>query len=230
MKRLVVLLFSRLFLFLFFQILIALFLNSWDSSAKYWILSATFTNVISIIIVYFCLRQENTTFFSIFKFQKTKWKIDFLWFLVFVIISVPVAIAPSLTISKLLWGNAEYYHQVLFQPLDRHLIYILLFVYPISTGLIELATYFGYIMPRLKSYIKSGGLIIAIPVIAFSLQHCTLPLVLESKFIFFRGVMYLIFSLVYGIALYKRPSLLPWLAILQTLIYILPVLMLMGIS
>jgi len=42
--------------------------------------------------------------------------------------------------------------------------------------------------------------------------------------------MYLIFSLVYGIAIYKRPSLLPWLAILQVLIYVLPMTMLLGAS
>jgi hypothetical protein len=230
MKKLTVLLFSRLFLFLFFQIFIALFLSSWGESVKYWTLSATLTNAISIILLYFLLRQENITFFSVFKFQKAQWKIDLIWFLMLLIVSIPLAIVPSFAISKMLWGNTQYYHQILFQPLNRQLIYFLLLTYPLSTGLAELTTYFGYIMPRLKAYIKLNWLIIALPVIAFSVQHCTLPLVFETKFIFFRGIMYLLFSLVYGIVLHKRTSLLPWLAILQVLISILPTLMLLSVS
>lgn len=120
MKRLLILLFSRLFLFLIFQIIIALIVTSREGSVKYQTLTATLTN-----------NQR---------------------------------------------GNTEYYHQVLFQPLKHQLVYFLLLEYPITTGLAELTLYFGYIMPRLKNYIKLSWLIIILPVIAFSFQqHCTLP-------------------------------------------------------
>lgn len=230
MKRLIILLFSRLFLFLIFQIIIALILTSWEGSVKYWTITATLTNIISIITLFFLLKQENISFFSIFRYRGTKWKTDLIWFLILFIISVPVAIAPSLALSKLLWGNTEYYHQVLFQPINHQLLFFLLFLYPITTGLAELTLYFGYIMPGLKNHIKLRWLVILLPVIAFSFQHCTLPLVFDAKFILFRGIMYLFFALIYGIALYKRPTLLPWLAILQMLIYILPMSMLFKIS
>ena len=230
MKKLFLLLFSRLFLFLLFQILIALFLNSWEGSVKYWALSALLTNIAGIILLAKLFNQEGISFFSVFSFPKANLKGDLTWSLILLLISVPVAIIPSLAISTLLWGNTEYYHQVLFQPLNRPLVYCLLFVYPITTGMVELATYFGYIMPRLRVYFKSKWIVVALPVFAFSLQHCTLPLVFETKFIFFRGVMYLLFAFIYGIALYKRPSLLPWLAIMQILIYILPMYTLLTIS
>ena len=230
MKKLLVLLFSRPFLFVFFQILIAVFFTSWEKSLKYWALTATLTNIVSIALLIALFRKENISYFSIFRFQKGKLKGDLLWFLILMFISVPIAIIPSLALSELLWGNTEYYHQVLFQPLNHQLVYILLFAYPVTTGLADLATYFGYIMPRLKMYMKSQFLVIALPVLAFSMQHCTLPLVLETKFIFFRGFMYLLFAVLYGITLYKRPSLFPWLAILHLLIYILPMLTLFTIS
>ncbi len=230
MRRLLILLFSRLFLFPVFQIIIALIVKSWEGSIKYWALTAALTNIIIIITLFLLLKRENISFFSMFRYKETKWKTDMIWFLILFIISVPMAIAPSLALSNLLWGNTEYYHQVLFQPMNHQLVYILLFVYPITTGLAELTLYFGYIMPRLKNYIKLRQFVIILPVIAFSFQHCTLPLVFETKFILFRGIMYLLFSLIYGIVLYKRPALLPWLAILQMLIYILPMLMLLTIS
>lgn len=230
MKRLLSVLSSRLVLFLLFQLIIAFFLGSWEGSVKYWPVAATLTNIISIIILYILLKEENTSFFSLLRFQKEKIKTDLFWVILLLIVSVPLAIAPSLALSNLLWGNTGYYHQVLFQPVNKILLYFLLITYPVSTGLAELTTYFGYVMPRLKNQLKSPSIIIALPVIAFSLQHCTLPLVFEAKFILFRGLMYLIFSLVYGIAIYKRPSLLPWLAILQVLIYILPMTMLLSLK
>jgi hypothetical protein len=229
MKKLSFLLFSRLFFFFFFQAFIAIFLTSWEGSVKYWVLSATLTNIVSIVLLIALFRQENLSYLSMFRFQKANLKVDLIWFIILLLISVPVAIIPSLALSTLLWGNTEYYHQVLFQPLKHQLVYFLLFAYPVTTGLAEIPTYFGYVIPRLKKHIKSQWLIIALPVLAFSIQHCTLPLVLETKFIFFRGFMYLLFALVYGIALYKRPSLLPWLVILQILIYILPMSMLLTI-
>ena len=230
MKRLSVVLSSRMIMFLSFQMIIASFLNSFGDSVKYWTLTATLTNILSIIILIILLKEEKTSFLSLFQFQKEKIKADLIWFLVILIISVPLAIAPSLALSNLLWGNTEYYHQVLFQPINKTLLYFLLFAYPISTGLAELTTYFGFVMPRLKDQMNSPWIVIALPVIAFSLQHCTLPLVFEGKFILFRGLMYLLFSLVYGVTIYKRPSLLPWLAILQILIYILPMTMLLSIK
>lgn len=230
MKRLSAVLASRLILFLLFQTIIASLVSSWGESVKYWTLAATLTNIVSIIILIILLKEENISFCSLFRFQKEKIKRDIIWFVFLLLISVPLAIAPSLALSNLLWGNTEYYHQVLFQPIYKTLLYLLLFAYPVSTGLAELTTYFGYVMPRLKDQVKSPWIVIALPVIAFSVQHCTLPLVFEAKFILFRGLMYLLFSLVYGIAIYKRPSLLPWLAILQVLIYILPMKMLLSVK
>jgi hypothetical protein len=210
--------------------IISFFLSSWKGSVKYWPISATMTNIISIIILNVLLKEEKTSFFSLLRFQKEKINTDLIWLILLLLVSVPLAIFPSLALSNLLWGNTEYYHQVLFQPINKILLYFLLFAYPISTGLAELTTYFGYVMPRLKNQLKSPWIIIALPVIAFSVQHCTLPLVFEAKFIFFRGLMYLLFSLVYGLAIYKRPSLLPWLAVLQVLIYILPMIMLLSVK
>jgi ABC-type multidrug transport system permease subunit len=39
---------GRLILFLFFQAIIALITRSWESSEKYWLLTATLTNLVSL--------------------------------------------------------------------------------------------------------------------------------------------------------------------------------------
>jgi hypothetical protein len=43
---------SRLGLFLIFQALIALLASSWETSEHYWLLTATLTNIVSIILLH----------------------------------------------------------------------------------------------------------------------------------------------------------------------------------
>jgi hypothetical protein len=227
LKGLFIVLFSRLILFAFFQVLIALLLFSWLESVKYWLLTATLTNTVSIILLKTLLKKERIKYFSLFGFTKNKWGIDFLITIILLLISVPLILVPSLSFSNALWGNTVYYHQVLFQPIPKYIIYFLLFAFPASMCFAELTTYFGYIMPRLKNNFKQNWIAFLLPVVFLSIQYCTLPLVFEAKFILFRSLMYLPYALMLGIALYKRPTLLPYLAILYGFIYTLPVITLL---
>ncbi len=226
-KNPVMMLFSRLVLFALFQALIALVLNSWRESEKYWLLTATLTNIISVVLLIALFRQEGTKYLSIFRFTK-EWKQDLKIFIGLALLSMPMVLVPSLVLSTWLWGNVTYYHQVLFQPIPVYLVYVLLVAFPVTIGFAELATYFGYIMPRLKRNVHPQWLAFVLPVFFLSIQHCTLPLLFETKFILFRGLMYLPFSLMLGIALYKRPSLLPFLAILHGLMDALAAMMLLS--
>ena len=49
---------SRLVLFLVFQAIIALIFRSWEDSQTYWLLSATFTNIVSIILLVVLFRAD----------------------------------------------------------------------------------------------------------------------------------------------------------------------------
>jgi len=60
---------SRLILFLLFQVIIALIASSWSVSEKYWLLSATLTNIVSIVLLLLIFRAEGRNYFSLFKFN-----------------------------------------------------------------------------------------------------------------------------------------------------------------
>lgn len=224
---LIALLFSRLFLFAFFQSVIALLFNSWIESEKYWLLTATLTNIVTIILLTILFKRDGIKYLSIFRFCKSERKKDILIFLGLALLSIPLALAPSFILSKLLWGNITYYHQVLFQPIPVYLIYLLLVAFPVTIGFAELATYFGYVLPRLKARMKSKWLALLLPVFFLSIQHCTLPLIFEVKFILFRGLMYLPFAVMLGIAINKRPTLLPYMAVLHGLLDAMTVMMML---
>lgn len=215
--KIYLLLVSRLLVFAFFQASIAVAFRSWTESEKYWMVTATLTNVVSIYLLITLLKNEEGNYLNIFRIDKGKWKKDVLIFIGLALLIIPLALVPGLILSNRLWGNTTYYHHILFQPISTYLVYFLLFAFPVSIGLAELPTYFGYIMPRLGARVKHKWLVLLLPVLFLSVQHGTLPLVFDIKFVSFRMLMYLPLSLILGIALYKRPSLLPYLAILHSM-------------
>ncbi len=91
-KSLLLLLFSRTFLFAFFQVIVALLLSSWSQSERYWMLTATLTNIVSIFFLYTLFRKEKADYLSIFRFRKDFWKKDLLLFSGLAILSVLVVL------------------------------------------------------------------------------------------------------------------------------------------
>ena len=93
--KLSLVLFSRLLLFAFFQALIAIILQSWSGSEKYWLLTATLTNLVSIFILKYLFQMEGIKYLSIFRVYAETWKKDLLLFLGLAIISIPIVLLPN---------------------------------------------------------------------------------------------------------------------------------------
>jgi len=209
---------GRLILFLVFQVLIALFARSWVISEKYWILTATLTNIVSIVFLYLLFKREAVNFFNIFRFKRSELKRDILVFAGLALISVPLVFFPGYFISVLIWGDPGVPDEMMFRPIENWLVYILLVAFPLTITFAELATYFGYIMPRLRKHLKAKWMAILLPVLFLSIQHCTLPFIPDLNFIIYRAVVFLPFALLIGVSIYYRPSLFPYFAVLHGLL------------
>ena len=208
---------SRLLLFLGFQALVALFLQSWEASQVYWLLTATLTNLVSLILLFYLFRREGLCFLRVFKFDKSRIKQDLTLFAGILILTAPVAMGPGFLLSRWLWIEPDTPTWLMFAPIQPGLLYPLLLAFPLTIAMAELATYFVYLMPRLKEKLKRPWLAILLPVLFLSLQHCTLPFIPDGTFILYRALVFLPFALMLGLALYYRPSLFPYLAILHGL-------------
>lgn len=215
MPQLMTLLVSRLFLFLLFQCLIALVLRSWPRSEGYWLLTATLTNLVSIALLFHLFSREGRSYLSLFRFDRLTFRKDIRVFILLALLAGPVAMGPNYLLSRWLWSDAAIPYEMLFRPVESWLAIILLFAFPVTISLAELATYFGYIMPRLMDGLRSKWLAVALPVLFLSLQHITLPFIPDLRFILYRGLVFLPFAALIGIALYKRPTLFPYFAILH---------------
>jgi hypothetical protein len=202
-------------LFLFFQSAIAMLLNSWESSQKYWLLAASLTNIVSIFLLISLFKREDTRFLYLFRFNRVSFRKDLLIFIGLTVILVPVAFLPNNFLSVWLWGNAEIPFKMMFQPIETWILYILLLAFPVTITLAELATYFGYLMPRLEKQLKIKWVSILLPMLFLSLQHCTLPFIPDVKFIIYRGLVFFPFALFLGVSIRYRPTLFPYFAILH---------------
>ena len=208
-------LWSRLILFLIFQALIALFLSSWEASQKHWLLTATLANLISIIILISLFKREDRKLISLFRFNHVSFRKDLLIFIGLSLLIGPIAFFPNNLISLWLWGKAEIPFNMMFQPIGKWLSYTLLLAFPITIAFAELATYFGYIMPRLEKQLYRKWISGLLPVFFLSIQHCTLPFIPDVKFVIYRGLVFLPLALLLGVSIRYRPTLFPYFAILH---------------
>lgn len=214
---------SRSVLFLLFQALIALIIyatgtaSAWDESARYWTFIVSFANFVSIYLLVRLYKAEGKRFFDIFKFSRTEWKKDLLWFVVFSIIAMPIVGAPREPLAAAIFGDAMVATNMLFRPIPTW-AFVLSFLFPLTIAFAELPTYFAYCMPRLEAQLKNGWLAWLIVSFFLAAQHMFLPTILDGGYFLWRFGMFLPFALFTGLVLKFRPSLLPYFVIMHALL------------
>jgi len=198
-----------------FQALIASLVNSWEASEKYWLLTATLTNIVSIVLLFILFKRDGNNYFKFFSFSRSSLKKDIFIFLGLAFVSVPIVFVPGYFLSIMIWGDPNIPTSMMFGPIEKWLIYILLIAFPVTIAFAELATYFVYIMPKLKEQLKVKWLAVLLPILFLSIQHCTLPFIPDINFILYRALAFLPFAILIGVSIYYRPSLFIYFAILH---------------
>jgi len=214
---------SRLGFFVIIQALFALGFwlagstTAWDNSANWWPIVVTFSNVLSIALMSRLLQGEGQRYRDLFRIHKGNTLRDSLTVLGLFLIGGPLSYFPNPLLSKALWGDAQAVLPMLVRPLPLWAAYTALILFPLTQGLAELASYFGYSMPRLKSQGVRPWLAVSLPALVLGLQHIAVPLLFDPRFILWRALMFLPFAFFVGIVLHWRPRLLPYMAIVHVL-------------
>jgi hypothetical protein len=123
----------------------------------------------------------------------------------------PAGYFPNPMLAKWLFGGSEPVLALLIRPLPVWA------VYAFTQGLVELALYFGFVMPRLSQHRFPNLLPVLLPALMLGLQHAALPFVFDARFIAWRGLMFIPFALTVGVLLHFRPRLLPYAAVIHIL-------------
>jgi membrane protease YdiL (CAAX protease family) len=109
---------------------------------------------------------------------------------------IPVSLALILggiyAVSWLVFGTVSQPYTFGPLPLPAALYGVL--VFPFIWGLTEQMTYNGYLLPRLQVLCRSTSLAIALVAVPWSVQHAFMPLTFDAKFMVFRGLSPIPFS------------------------------------
>ena len=213
---------SRSVLFIIFQVLIALILmmtgmqTPWYDSARWWVFIVILTNFVSIYLLVRVFNAEGKRYFDIFRFSRTTWKTDLLWFIGFCLFGLPIAAVVKDPLAIAIFGDAMTPTNMLFRPLPTW-AFVLGFLFPLTIAFSELPTYFGYCMPRIEAQLKNGWVAWLIASFFLAAQHMFLPLIFDWGFMLWRLGMFLPFALFTGLFLKLRPALLPYFVIVHAL-------------
>lgn len=216
-------LFSRLVLFFFFQVMISLILllmgkaNAWDESARWWLFTVIPTNLVSIYLLVRLFSIEGKRYIDLLRFSRATVRKDLIWLLASSVVGLPIMALPMTNLAVLIFGDSMTPINMMFRSLPLWAL-IIGFLFPLTIAFAELPTYFGYVMPRLAIQLKNGWVAWLISAFFLGFQHCFLPLILDGRFILWRLGMYLPFALFAGLLLKLRPSLLPYFAVIHALI------------
>jgi len=134
------------------------------------------------------------------------------------ILAGPIAFLPNMLAATWLFGEQQAALDLFMQPLPVWGFVLSLVLFPLTTALTELPTYFAYSMPRLETQTAKRWLAVLLPSLFLALQHCTLPLIFDGRFMAWRLLMYLPFAISVGLLLHWRPRLLPYLVAVHFLL------------
>jgi hypothetical protein len=209
---------SRLILFGVFQVIIAAVI--WlaggafglQAAAIYWPFAAIGANCVTVILLWRVLLLEGLSLRDIYRLAKGTVGRDVVAAVVVFILAAFLAVFPNMILGNVLFGNADRVTPIMFGRMAPA-VALLTIAFPITIAFAELPLYLGYIVPRLAVLTKRKVTAAVIAASFLSLQHCTLPLILDFRFILWRFGMFLPLSLLLALAFIWRPRLLPYMMI-----------------
>jgi len=189
--------------------------DAWERSIAWWPLSAAITGLCSLALLRRSLHAEGSRYRDLLRFDRANLRADVRITLLLVVATAVLALVPNIGIAALLWGDPLIAVDMLVRPLPLTAAWALVLAFPIAIGLSELPVYFGYVLPRLRRHLGRRVPAILVTAAVLSLQHVTLPLVFDWRFVVWRALMFLPFALLLAVVLDRRPRLLPYLVIVH---------------
>ncbi len=129
-------------------------------------------------------RREGIRLFDLVGFERTRLGRDVLLGLALIPASLVFILGGTYGAGWLLYGTLTGPYLFGALPLPAALYGVL--VFPFIWGLTEQMTYNGYLLPRFQVLCRSASLAIAIVAFVWSLQHAFMPLTFDARFMAFR--------------------------------------------
>jgi len=182
----------------------------WWSSAAWWPVAATLANVFGLALLAWRLRVEGVGWRALLLPATSSRRRDGLTALALLPLLAAAAALPPILIAQALWGDPTVGQNLLLAPLPGWAAWTALLLFPATTAAVELPTYGGYVLPRLRSAGLSAIATVLIVGLVLGVQHGALPFVPAAQFFVWRTTAFVPLALVFIGLLAWRPRLLPW--------------------
>lgn len=189
--------------------------TAWEDAVAWWLLNVAVANGICLAVLVAVLRAEGRRFRDLFTVRRSEIGRDLLILVGLTLLIGPVSMAPNGWLAEWLFGDPQAVSGYLFRPLPIWGVYLSAAAFAVTQGLVELALYFGYVMPRLSGApgARPAWWAWALSSTLLGLQHVAAPMHLDARYVIWRGLMFMPFAFLVGAALRWRPQLLPYLAV-----------------
>ncbi len=191
--------------------------TAWNQSAAWWPMVVTLTNLVCLYLLIHLYRSEGKRYWDLFRFDRQHLKGDLGVLFVFLLIAGPVSMLPNSLLATMLYGDRLAPMSQFIVPLPPVGLLAAVVLFPITQGLVELAVYFMYVMPRLAKQINPW-LAYILASFFLGIQHAMIPLRFDGRFFIWRSLMFIPFAFLIGAILKWRPRMFPYLAVVHVLI------------
>jgi hypothetical protein len=188
------------------------------SSAAWWPVSATIANLAGLALLGWRLRVEGVRWQDLLRPGPGSWRRDGLIALALLPLVALAGALPPIWVGAALWGDPAVGQNLLLGPLPTWAALVALLLFPVTTAAVELPTYAGYVLPRLRAAGVPVAVAVTLVGLVLGAQHGALPFLPASQFFLWRTTMFMPLALVLIAAVAWRPRLLPWFVAVHLLL------------
>lgn len=191
--------------------------NAWDDSAAWWPVVVVFANLICLMLLIWLYRVEGQRYWDIFRIERKHVLGDLLFIVGIFVIGGPLAYFPNVLLAGWLFDKPQTVLELFVRPLPLWAVWAGLFLFPITQGLVEIALYMAYVMPRIEAQGLRPWQAVLLSGFFLGIQHFAVPLLFDGRFFVWRLLMYIPFACWTALVMRWRPRLLPYIAVVHVL-------------
>jgi hypothetical protein len=182
--------------------------SPWHDSEPWLPVYGTLIDAGCLAVLWRLTRREGIGLFDLVGFDRSRLGRDLLLGLALIPISLALILGGVSLTGWLVFGTLS--PPYAFGPLPLWAALYGVIVFPFLWGLTEQMTYNGYLVPRFRIVSRSTGVAVALVASAWSFQHAVMPLTFEPKFMIFRALSPIPFSIFETLLYLRLRRLLPF--------------------
>lgn len=169
----------------------------------WWSIVALILNVLTILLLVFLAKRNGQSYWQLINFQKGKTTLKQVVGVTLLILVV--GMSGAYLAGYLCYRNFLYVPPVLLTPVPKVLAIINLVLLPVTTVLAEYGLYLGCGVNQIKNKYAA----IFVPAFFYALQHCFIPTLHDGRYMVYRFIATLPFTLILCWYYYRKRNPLP---------------------